>query len=47
MSISMHVNSWSTDMQYAPGVIAAREAKAFIDSVAWVCALWPAPQLGR
>ena len=27
------VNSWSTDMRYAPGAIAAREAKAFMDSV--------------
>ncbi|ETX04160.1 MAG: hypothetical protein ETSY2_30430 [Candidatus Entotheonella gemina] len=27
------VNSWSTDMRYAPGTIAAREAKAFMDSV--------------
>lgn len=27
------VNSWSTDMRYAPGTIAAREAKAFVDAV--------------
>jgi hypothetical protein len=26
------VNSWSTDMRYAPGTIAAHEAKAFVDA---------------
>jgi len=26
------VNSWSTDMRYAPGTIAAHEAKAFLDA---------------
>ena len=26
------VNSWSTDMRYAPGTIAAQEAKAFVDA---------------
>lgn len=26
------VNSWSTDMRYAPGTLPAREAKAFVDS---------------
>ena len=26
------VNSWSTDMRYAPGTIAVREAQAFVDS---------------
>ena len=27
------VNSWSTDMRYVPGTLAAREAQAFVDSV--------------
>jgi hypothetical protein len=26
------VNSWSTDMRYAPGTVAAHEAKAFLDA---------------
>lgn len=26
------VNTWSTDMRYSPGVIALRDAKAFLDS---------------
>jgi HEPN domain-containing protein len=26
------VNSWSTDMRYAPGTIAVHEAKAFLDA---------------
>jgi hypothetical protein len=26
------VNSWSTDMRYAPGTIATHEAKAFVDA---------------
>ena len=26
------VNSWSTDMRYTPGTIAAHEAKAFVDA---------------
>ena len=26
------VNSWSTDMRYAPGTIAAHEAKAFVEA---------------
>jgi len=33
------VNSWSTDMRYAPGTIAAREAQAFVDSAAEII-LW-------
>jgi len=33
------VNSWSTDMRYAPGTIAAREAQAFVDSAAEIL-LW-------
>jgi len=33
------VNSWSTDMRYASGTIAAREAQAFVDSAAEII-LW-------
>jgi HEPN domain-containing protein len=28
------VNAWSTDMQYAPGMIVSREAQAFVDAAA-------------
>lgn len=28
------VNTWSTDMRYAPGTIVAREAQAFVDAAA-------------
>ena len=28
----VRVNSWSTDMRYAPGTIVAHEAKAFLDA---------------
>lgn len=33
------VTSWSTDMRYAPGTIAAREARAFVESAAEII-LW-------
>jgi len=26
------VNTWSTDMRYAPGTVAAHEAQAFVDA---------------
>jgi hypothetical protein len=30
----VRVNSWSTDMRYAPGTVVAREAHAFVDAAA-------------